>query len=210
MYLSRRGLILMKSKLKIAAIAAVATVLGMTTAQAEDGSFYVSVGGGVNWIDEVSGNNVTLDFETGYTALIAGGYDFGVNNAGGAFRVEGEFSYTNNGYEEGRALGVSVPISGDVEQYGFMVNALYDFFAEDSFSPYIGVGVGVVDAESKATVGNITAGSDATEIAYRGLAGVAFDVTDSMALDLGFRFTSVDTNQTIDNSAIVAQVRFGL
>lgn len=200
----------MNSKIKLAAAAAVATLLGMTTAQAEDGGFYVSVGGGVNWIDEVNDGTVTLDFETGYTGIIAGGYDFGENNAGGAFRVEGEFSYTNTGYEEGRVLGVSVPIGGDVEQYGFMVNALYDFFAEDSFSPYIGVGVGVVDVESKATVGNITAGSDATEIAYRGLAGVALDVTDNVALDLGFRFTSVDTDQTIDNSAIVAQVRFGL
>jgi len=201
---------MLKARL-VATTAMAVFALGVASAQAEeadDGGLYIAVGGGINWIDEVSDGQATLDFDGGMTYQAAVGYDFGVNSAGGAFRIEGEYSHTKNDLDEGRALGVSVPLGGDVSQNMFMVNVIYDFWAEDSFTPYFGLGIGVADVEMDATVAGTRIRSDGTDVAYRGMVGATQELTDELEIDLGFRFTSVDTNQTIDNSAVVGQLRY--
>lgn len=197
-----------KSKFACVAIAASA-LLGATAAQAEDGGIYASIGGGVNWVDEISNNGVSMDFESGYSILAAVGYDYGSSETGN-LRVEGEVSWTQNDLDSATALGTTLNLGGELEQWGFMVNALYDFLPESGVRPYLGVGIGVMDGDISATVAGRTASSDGTNFAYRGLAGVGVSLGDNVTLDVGYRFTGVTADENINNNAAIAQVRFGL
>jgi len=196
-----------KSLIAGAAIAA-AALLGTTAAQADDGGLYASLGGGVNWVSEISNNGVSMDFEAGYTILGAVGYAY-ADGEMGRFRAEAEVSWTQNDLDSATALGTTINLGGELEQWGFMVNGIYDFLPDSGIRPYLGVGIGVVDGDVTARVGGLTASSDGTNFAYRGLAGVGIALGDTATLDVGYRFTGVTADENINNNAAVAQVRFG-
>jgi opacity protein-like surface antigen len=196
-----------KSLLAGAAFAA-AALLGTTAAQADDAGWYASLGGGVNWVDEISGNGVSMDFEAGYSIVGAVGYAY-ADSETGRFRAEGEISWTSNELDSATALGTTVNLGGELDQFGFMVQGLYDFLPDSGIRPYLGVGIGVVDGEVTATVAGVTLKSDGTNFAYRGLAGVGIALGDSATLDVGYRFTGVTSDENINNNAAIAQVRFG-
>lgn len=196
-----------KSLLAGAAFAA-AALLGTTAAQADDAGWYASLGGGVNWVDEISGNGASIDFDAGYSIVGAVGYAY-ADGETGRFRAEGEISWTSNELDTISAGGVSVNVGGELDQFGFMVQGLYDFLPDSGIRPYLGVGIGVVDGEVSATLGGVTLKSDGTNFAYRGLAGVGIALGDSATLDVGYRFTGVTSDENINNNAAIAQVRFG-
>ncbi|MEO0962036.1 MAG: outer membrane beta-barrel protein [Pseudomonadota bacterium] len=195
-----------KSLLAGAAIAA-AALLGTTAAHADDAGWYASLGGGVNWVDEISGNGASIDFDAGYTIVGAVGYAY-ADSETGRFRAEGEISWTSNELDTISAGGVSATVGGELDQFGFMVQGLYDFLPDSGIRPYLGVGIGVVDGDVSATLGGVTVKSDGTNFAYRGLAGVGIALGDSATLDVGYRFTGVTSDENINNNAAVAQVRF--
>ncbi|GGD06134.1 outer membrane beta-barrel protein [Pyruvatibacter mobilis] len=198
-----------KTNFAAAAIAA-AALLGANAAQAEDGNWYVSAGGGANWIGDQSSNGVTADYDAGYTVLGAVGYDFGDSETG-SFRVEGEISWTKNDVDQVTINGVNANIGGDTEQWGFMMNALYDFMPGSTFRPYIGAGLGVVDGETELNRAGVTVSGNSTEFAYRGLVGVGIGLGENTTLDLGYRHTRVTgDNDDFGNNTVIAQVRFGL
>lgn len=195
-----------KTLLAGAAFAA-AALLGTTAAQADDAGWYASLGGGVNWVDEISDGGVTMDFDAGYSIVGAVGYAY-ADGEMGRFRAEGEISWTSNELDSATALGTTVNLGGELDQFGFMVQGLYDFLPDSGIRPYLGVGIGVVDGEVTATVAGITAKSDGTNFAYRGLAGVGVALGDNATLDVGYRFTGVTADENINNNAAIAQVRF--
>lgn len=195
-----------KSLLAGAAIAA-AALLGTTAAQADDAGWYASLGGGVNWVDEISGNGASIDFDAGYSILGAVGYAY-ADGEMGRFRAEGEISWTSNELDTISAGGVSANVGGELDQFGFMVQGLYDFLPDSGIRPYLGVGIGVVDGDVSATLGGVTVKSDGTNFAYRGLAGVGVALGDNATLDVGYRFTGVTSDENINNNAAIAQVRF--
>lgn len=124
-----------------------------------------------------------------------------------SFTLESEL---DAGFIVGGALGLSVyenlrgeiefsymqadvkSVSGeDISDYGFtstgynlLGNLWYDFENDTSFTPYLGAGVGY---------GYNVTGTDGYEYESSGLlyqlgAGVKFDVADSIALDVGYRY----------------------
>lgn len=199
------------SKLRIAGAALVAaTVMGATAANAAEAGWYASIGGGVNWVDVNDENNVEWDMEGGYTVQGAVGYDFGDNGSSvGKFRVEAEIAYTQNDNESVKAGGTTFNIGGDLEQTSFMVNGLFDFMPNSGFRPYIGAGLGIVDAEQTVSLAGISASANGTEFAYRGLAGVGISLGENVTLDVGYRYTRVTSDTEYANNAAIAQVRFG-
>jgi len=197
----------MTKSLVAGAAFAAAALLGTTAAHADDAHWYASLGGGVNWVNEVSGNGVTMDFEAGYTILGAIGYAY-ADGEMGRFRAEAEISWTTNDLDSATALGTTLNLGGELDQFGFMVNGIYDFLPDSGIRPYLGVGIGVVDGDISATVAGRTVDSDGTNFAYRGLAGVGIALGDTATLDVGYRFTGVTADENINNNAAVAQVRF--
>jgi opacity protein-like surface antigen len=183
--------------------------------------FYVGARGGANWlfnggvnasgIASVSGFGTgqfsgtdNASFDTGWVAGGFVGYDFV------GPRVELEALYRDN---KGRASGL-FPITGvgtlrthnlvEVQQTSVMANAYYDFFAHDTFTPYVGVGVGMAFINSR--VGQFTNSSD-TEFAYQAIIGASYKVTPNLRLNLDGRFygttnPSFSNNFTLTNATV--------
>lgn len=133
----------------------------------------------------------TAESETGMGASLAMGYNFG--NA----RVEGEIAYQKNDLDSlslnviGYDLG-DASISGDTSSIAFLVNGYYDIHNKTSVTPYIGGGLGMANVDLGAVYldnyGQLTRSVDDTVFAYHLTAGVAFPVTDSVSLDLKYRY----------------------
>lgn len=120
-----------------------------------------------------------LDFDDNWSGHLGGGYGFQ-----NGFRLEGELGYRNNDFED---------LDGEASATSLMANLFYDFHRNGRIRPYIGVGVGAAKVEAEGVAGPISFDDDDTVVAYQGLIGVAFDVTERLDLDVGYRyFTAPD------------------
>ena len=151
--------------LAAAFVAAPLVASGTAQSQRLEG-VYVGVGGGINWITDTSikaPGSGTLSSDVGFVGLGSVGYAFG-----NGFRLEVEGNYRYN--------TVSAPGSrgGNLQSYGPMVNAFYDFDAGwGSVTPYVGAGVGYLWG----TVDGMgTSNSTNGAWAAQGILGAAFDV----------------------------------
>jgi outer membrane autotransporter protein len=95
-----------------------------------------------------------------------------------------------------------------------MANGYFDINTSTDFTPYIGAGLGMVyrDANYTAPYGGVTHTEDdqSWNLAWTLGAGVAYHVTDTMALDLGYRYVDLGGSDHLDYTAheIVLGVRF--
>jgi OmpA-OmpF porin, OOP family len=102
------------------------------------------------------------------------------------FRLEGEVSVRHNqwgptpfnSFTEG-------DIDGEATAVALMGNLIYDFNRDSRFQPYLGVGVGV--ARVSVNVDGYEESSDRS-LAYQGMAGFGYALTDQLTLDLGYRY----------------------
>ncbi len=102
------------------------------------------------------------------------------------------------------ALGVSIADvvadgQGDVSSLGVFANAYYHFAASDTVSPYVGVGLGLMDVDvnySPSGISVIDGGE--TVFAYQARAGVGFMLSESMELFGEFTYRASDDVE-VDN-----------
>ena len=102
-------------------------------------------------------------------------------------RLEGEVSHRFNQLEP----TATIDGAGDVHTWAVMLNAYYDFNRGGVFDPYIGAGIGAARVFASArdntgVGGRFNEYSDA--LAYQLMAGVGLQVTESMSLDVGYRY----------------------
>ncbi|UIJ70815.1 outer membrane protein [Aurantimonas sp. HBX-1] len=94
-------------------------------------------------------------------------------------------------------------LDGDASSWELMANAYVDLGTFVGFTPYVGGGVGAVRTEYdlNCSFGGFDCGTlfDASEtdgsdwrFAYALMAGVAYNISDNLALDVGYRFLDVD------------------
>jgi len=150
------------------------------------------------------------DFDTGYAVAGALGRTYG------AFRGELEVAYQMNGVNthqgvtaggialDGEDAGVLITGSpnlgvtvgdlvadgqGDLSTTFVMANVFYDFNTGGRLTPFIGggAGIGFVDV-NYAPSGVAIIQDDATEFAYQGVAGVAYEVSPAIELLLAYRY----------------------
>ncbi len=184
----------------------------------------------------------TSEFDTGFA--IAGA----LGKRKGNFRGELEVAYQNNnvgthtdvavgggpiGTEDAGVLvtgagnlGVSVADlvadgQGDVQTVFVMANVFYDLDTGGPLKPYIGggVGVGFVDVNYAPSATTII-DDNSTEFAWQAMAGVAYEVSPSTDLYVGYRYRNTsdvtvtaslfDADLDIENTASVVEagVRF--
>lgn len=161
-------------------IMVVAAVFMATSAQAERSKWYLAANGGVSFTDDFDNiPGLNFSFKTGYNVGGAVGYDMG------KFRAEGEFTYRS--VDVDTVNGIPVPVDADLSSLSFMVNGYYDI-EMDSMTPYLGVGLGVVDSELQ-VAGLGTANE--TDMGYQFMAGLAFNVSKSAYLTGGYRFFGI-------------------
>jgi opacity protein-like surface antigen len=129
-----------------------------------------------------------------------GGFGYAYDNG---LRLEGVIGY------RGGDLTVSPTISGALPRtqvspegtaaiMDLMINGIYDFNADGTVRPYIGVGVGGTRIRAKASnritgvAPNLSASNGfsdtAAGLAWQGLAGIGFALSDRLTLDLGYKY----------------------
>ena len=158
------------------------------------GQWYVGAKVGGNWIDRdtnvakfAPGSSVlgTVHYDDGYIGALQFGYGF---NNGFRLELEGADRYngvsTISGYGQGR---------GALRSYAMMANALYEIPVDFALKPYIGLGIGAasyapdhIRADGMPYPGYF--GGDRTNFAYQGIAGVAYNLDDNMAVTFEYRY----------------------
>ena len=146
---------------KLAIAMALASTTLATPALARDGSFYAAINGGIMVLEDsnidlvdLSDESISIDdfailkSKPGFDVDLTAGYDFGM------IRVEGEIGYKHAGLDEVElrnaipvtgAFGANFDADGNSRSLSFMVNALLDVGDEDSWSGYVGPGIGIAD-----------------------------------------------------------------
>jgi OOP family OmpA-OmpF porin len=126
----------------------------------------------------VDGETFSGDLENDWMGALGLGYAFQ-----NGFRAEGELGFRYNDWE-GEIDGQS-GYEGWTRSWSAMANLFYDFNRDGAVQPYLGLGVGA----ARVGAGLDGLGSDQdTVLAYQGLAGIGFTLTEQLALDVGYRY----------------------
>ena len=196
-------------KLKTTLLAAAATMAVAPAAQAYEG-LYGAIGAGLNYMGE---QDVTNDQSGGggaYSFDSSADYDNGIGVYaaigrawGNSWRTEIEFSYRDNSIDSIDPDGAGFSgwpdgtISGSTTTKAVLVNFLYDFDTGSIATPYLGFGAGVANIDHDIigtnpagipAPGTIAYGASNWEPAMQGIAGLAFDLAEGLALDISYRY----------------------
>ncbi|NDC58558.1 MAG: porin family protein, partial [Alphaproteobacteria bacterium] len=137
-------------------------------------------------LDKSPGFGGTGTLSNEWTQHLGLGYKFG-----NGFRLETELGHRWNAIDATPATTTSgIRDGSDTHVWTGLLNGLYDFNKAGRVHPYVGVGVGLARADLSAASpvpGTLVNDSD-TALAYQGLVGLAFDVTERLALDIGYRY----------------------
>jgi len=131
--------------------------------------------------------NLRSQFSDGYAVGAKIGYEMG------PWRLEEEYQYRFNDLNRIRAGGFTVPgARGHREAHAAMTNLLYDFNMPTfgiPVTPHVGAGVGAVNLVERARVpaGRLLRGDDWV-FGYQAIAGVRYNMTPNLALDLDYRY----------------------
>ena len=152
----------------------------------------------------VGGGTATLSAKGEFDNSFAGGVELGVGNIGASnFRLGA--SYTRMDFDMEKVTGTlttsgvsgvangtySADITSYIRDAGisldnrvnlYMANAYYDFKNESSFTPVVGVGMGMADVQN----------AKDNEFAYQGVIGGKFDIDKNMYLGLKGIYTKVN------------------
>ncbi len=173
----------------------ISTVLLMAQPMAaralEPGSWYGQVSAGKAWIESYTHTNTV----TGVTDTENLSSEWGLGGAiGYAFRsvplrLEGEYTYYH-------ALTSDPGGGGDTERFHVgMANAYYDLHLGDSlkrWQPYVGFGVGfAVDDMALTRTNGTTYTRHDSAFAYQVKSGVAYELTPSWDMVLGYRYLHI-------------------
>jgi OmpA-OmpF porin, OOP family len=126
-------------------------------------------------------SSVPVQFDAGYNVGVRGGYRWE------AWRVEEEYSYRRNNTAE---YGDSPGISGNRHSHAIMTNVIYDLSTGWPVTPHIGVGIGAMDVFDglKLPGRGLVFNDSSWQFAYQAIAGLRYDITPFLALDLDFRY----------------------
>ena len=106
-----------------------------------------------------------------------------------------------NGNEEQAPPNIPSYVVNELRTQSLMLNGYYDFKNKSKFTPYLSAGVGVSRIENKVSINpealgtseNITTDTN-NNFTWTAGAGVAYKVTENVALDLAYRY--VDAGET--------------
>ncbi len=183
------------------ALSALAMVLSIDAAKADEPGLYLGAGAGINFANDLdlsAGNE--LDSDIGWAGIGTIGARFG-----NGLRAELEGGYRFN---DGDING----ISANTKTWSAMANLLYDLETGTFLEPYIGAGLGAVNTEM--------ANDSEWAFAYQGIAGMSFEVNDWVEPFIDYRYLGtaglhsdplgLDLDDELTNHTILAGVRVTL
>ncbi|ALG75102.1 membrane protein [Azospirillum thiophilum] len=174
------------------AVAVPSLALSSAASAAPEG-FYVGAGAGVNWTEDADlssypapGLGLKEEFKIGGIGDLSIGY---ASAMGLRAELEAAWRWRNGVDGTSSATPALNGLGGKTSSVAFMGNLLYDFNLGLPITPYIGVGAGVAGVKQ-----TLNGASDRDWVfAYQGIVGASYDVTDTVALTLDYRyFATVD------------------
>ncbi|WP_022666741.1 outer membrane protein [Desulfospira joergensenii] len=182
-------------KLILTIAMALCVMMTMGTATAGEG-YYLGVQSGMTWVEDTNTSGTSGEMDSGYAVGITGGYDFGM------FRVEAEGSYRENDIDKIVIFGNPTTCGGDISSTSLMFNGYVEFENKTQITPYVGAGLGINRIEHKGYAkygGGTTVNFDTSEtvFAWSVTAGLAWNLSDTLALDLSYRYL---TSQDVDTA----------
>jgi len=163
---------------------------------------YAGISGNAVFVSDIDIDNIELQFDSGFGIGLIGGYDFG------RYRVEGELTYRKNDVDqieiESQSAG-SIDADGDISTTSFMVNGYLDYENKTPITPYVGLGLGIsIISFNDITIAGIDfVDDDAARLAAQLSAGLGYSVSDSLIIDLGYRYMITDEIDFEDDSGDV-------
>lgn len=172
----------------------VAVLLGLSATPALAVGPYVGASGGVAIVHDsnvsITGlGSLTASYDTG------GGFNVFVGNSFGNGRLEGEFGYKTAGIDKFSGPGGSGSIrDSDINIKSFMVNGYYDFNTTSGITPFVGVGLGLLNEEIK------LAGEkeDDTLFGYQVTVGMGMPVDHNFSVDISYRYQGAGSDFSRD------------
>jgi len=153
-----------------------------------------------------SGLTTTGEYDTGPALGAAVGYGFG------QIRVEGEIFYQKNDMDTVSISGASLDATGDVTALAFLINGYFDFVNDSAFTPYISAGLGYAQIDlndfNYTGSGDPDFSSDDSVFAYQVGVGVGYAVTDTLTIDLKYRYMGAEDPEFEDTEAEFASHDF--
>lgn len=206
-------------------LALVATLALGTAFAADKGGIYVGVKGGYEYKDHKKSDitdsaaaatnqnatNQKWSDDSGYTVGGAIGYNFA--GMGLPVRAEAEylyhdqFKYSANNATSG---GSTANFSSKIDIHTLFANFYYDIKTSTAFTPYVGAGLGVAWINQKigsSFPGGETGNYDTTNFAWNLGAGVGYSLTDSIVLDLGYRYSNFGDAKKYESSTYTFQAK---
>jgi outer membrane protein OmpA-like peptidoglycan-associated protein len=156
----------MKSKLTRTLALAVLMASSAGVANATEG-WYGRLDVGTSLDGEIDDSFTSYDIEDDFVASVGAGYGFS-----NGFRLEGAIDRREN---EITGLGSSA------ESWAGMANLFYDFNRGGRFQPYVGAGIGYTSID----IGTF---EDNEGVAYQGIAGIGYAMSENATLDVGYRY----------------------
>jgi OOP family OmpA-OmpF porin len=177
-------------------VVAIAASLAASAAHAQEtgNNWYGTIGAGVLVLNDqhVTSGNIaaTGEYNTGYAIQGSVGYAF-TNN----LRTELELGYADSSIKDIKVSGSTFGVSGaGLSLYQAHAAAFYDF-NKGGISPYVGAGLGLTHSTvgaASAAGATIPKSSD-TNFSMFGEAGVAFPISQTVAIVPSARYAWVDT-----------------
>ncbi|MGD9800979.1 MAG: OmpA family protein, partial [Parvularculaceae bacterium] len=119
------------------------------------------------------------------------------------WRKEFEFSYRQNDLRHLPGDGINFTgwnentVDGDIQSMAFMFNLIKNFQSSGKVTPFVGVGAGMArlkadylgaDPSFSGGFGALSVNDKSWEFAYQGIAGLAFELAEGLALDISYRY----------------------
>ena len=105
-------------------------------------------------------------------------------------RLEAEYLW--HGSQTFNQPGVS---SHEVSAHSFLANAFFDIHTDSALTPYLGGGLGMACLNDRVRVDNNSTKTSSWNFAWNLGGGVAWSLSESLALDLGYRYMALGKTQ---------------
>jgi opacity protein-like surface antigen len=182
--------------MKITCVLAALLVAASATSAMAAGT-YIGASGGPSFfhdsdISEPGFASANVSYDTGFVFNVGAGHKFD-----SGVRLEGEFGYKKADMSNLSLAGITFSTSGsDLSVMSFMFNGFYDFDLKSSITPFVGAGIGAL----RGKVSTSGQDFDDTVFGYQLSAGVSYNASKNVNLDLSYRFEGAASDFNMDGS----------
>ncbi len=155
---------------------------------------YVGVSFGGNMLPDSSASDslgsFNLSFQPALQGSVALGWDLAQDNPLGKGRVELEYARRSHPLDRVEFVEGKVAGEGDLTVDSLLLNCIGIVRSDSRWSPYVLIGIGAarIDASGLKVVSQPLATDTATAFAYQVGGGIEYALSDTLSLDLDYRF----------------------